>query len=318
MTAARIHRGFPRPGAIDAPVVATIGVFDGVHLGHQVLLRRAAQDAAHSATPVLITFDPHPRCVLDPAGCPPLLTTPAERAALAGAQGVMQTVVLEFTRELSTWSAERFCDALVASCALRELVVGPGFALGRARTGDERFLREYGSAHGFAVAAVPPVLHDGAPVSSGRVRAAVLEGDVTAASALLGRRYRLSGTVVRGDGRGRGLGFPTANIATPAERCVPAAGVYASWLRAGDVWRPAATSIGVRPTFGGGDVTVEAFALDFDQEIYGTEVELDFVSRLREERAYPDAAALIAQMHDDVARTRELLRESAAPEPAAR
>ena len=296
----QLHRGFPEPGAIRGDVVATIGVFDGVHRGHQRLLHEVVAGVAGAGTGVLVTFDPHPRCVLDPAGCPPLLTGVAERARLAARHGVGSAIAIEFSEELSTWTAERFCDRLLTSLQLRRLVVGPGFALGRERAGDEAFLRAYGSGHGFDVVSVPPLTVAGERVSSGRVRGAVLEGRVEEATELLGRFHHLPGTVARGDGRGRGLGFPTANVAATAGHCVPGAGVYATWLCVAGRWLRAATSIGVRPTFGGRTTTVEAYVLDFDEDIYDAGVELQFVARLREERAYADVASLVAQMHRDV------------------
>jgi riboflavin kinase/FMN adenylyltransferase len=255
--------------------------------------------------------------VLDPAGCPPLLTTVEERAALAAHHGVATTVAIDFTPELSTWSAERFCDRLVDSVPLRRLIFGPGFALGKDRAGNEAFLRTYGAAHGFDVVTVDRVIVEGGRVSSGRVRSALLEGRLDEATALLGRWYRLPGTVAGGDGRGRTLGFPTANVLSDQRRCVPASGVYATWLHTHGRWLPAATSIGTRPTFGGRTTTVEAFVLDFDGDLYDAPVALDFVARLREERAYPDAEALIVQMHDDVAAVRELLATVAVPPPLA-
>ena len=312
--AAPLLRGFPERGAFAGEVVATIGVFDGVHRGHQRLLQRVVADAGEARHRALITFDPHPRCVLDPGGCPPLLTHAVERADLAARHGVETTIVIEFSEELSTWTAERFCDRLVASLPLRRLVVGPGFALGRERAGDEAFLRAYGGAHGFDVVAVPALVAGGERVSSGRVRRDVVAGRVEQAAELLGRWHHLPGTVVRGDGRGRGLGFPTANIAGVPDRCVPGAGVYATWLHAGGRWLRAATGIGVRPTFGGTTTTVEAYALDFDADIYDATVELQFVARLREERAYPDAAALVAQMHRDVEAVRTLMADLPAPD----
>ena len=314
----RLHRGFPERGAIAAEVVATIGVFDGVHVGHQQLLRQVAADAGEQRAGALITFDPHPRCVVAPSGCPPMLTTADERAVLAARFGVPETVVLEFTLDFSLWSAERFCDRLLESLDLRRLIVGPGFALGHSREGNENFLRAYGATHGFDVVVVPPVLVDGAPASSGRVRSAIAEGRVDAAETLLGRSYRIAGRVEHGEARGRSLGFPTANIATDPGRCLPAAGVYAAWLGTGGNWHPAATSVGVRPTFGEDSaLTVEAFVLDADLDLYGHDVRLDFVSRLREERFYPDPAALVAQMHEDVAVVREIMRARPAPQPLA-
>ena len=307
--AAQLHRGFPAPGAIAGDVVATIGVFDGVHRGHQRLLQEVVAGAGDASTGVLVTFDPHPRCVLDRGGCPPLLSGAVERTRLAARHGVASTIAVEFTEDLSTWTAERFCDRLLESLRLRRLVVGPGFALGRERAGDEAFLRRYGDGHGFDVVSAPPLAIAGERVSSGRIRTAVLEGRVEEAAELLGRCHHLPGTVVRGDGRGRGLGFPTANVAAPDGRCVPGAGVYATWLRAGGRWLRAATGIGVRPTFGGETTTVEAYVLDFDEDIYDAEVELQFVARLREERAYADAASLVAQMRRDVDAVRVLMAD---------
>lgn len=308
-----LHRGFPESGVVAAPVVATIGVFDGVHRGHQRLLQQAASDAGAGSIAALITFDPHPRCVLDPGGCPPLLTTVEERAVLAEQHSVETTVAIDFTPELSTWPAQRFCDRLVESLPLRRLIFGPGFALGKDRTGDEAFLREYGAAHGFDVCTVERVVVGGERVSSGRVRAALLDGLVAEATELLGRRYRLPGTVVHGDERGRTLGFPTANVVSDAQRCIPANGIYATWLRVRGVWWPAATSIGTRPTFDGHTRTVEAYLLGFDGDLYDADVALEFVTRLREERAFPDAGSLIAQMHEDVAAVGAVLSASDQP-----
>lgn len=313
-------RGFPAPGHFMEEVAATIGVFDGVHLGHQKLLQRVSAEAGAQRHGMLITFDPHPRCVVGPGGCPPLLTSANERVFLSARHGVGTTIAIDFTAELSEWSPERFIDRLLESLKLRFLVVGPGFALGRARAGDEEFLRRYGAARGFDVITVEPLAIGSSRVSSGRVRDAVIAGDVSEAAALLGRFHHLPGIVVRGDQRGRTLGFPTANLEAAPWRCVPAAGVYATWLlERHPPWRMlrAATSIGVRPTFQRFQretmTTVEAYVLDFDEDIYGDAVELQFVSRLRDERAYPDAASLVAQMRDDVDEVRALL--SAAPEP---
>lgn len=309
--AAQLHRDFPPRGAISGDVAATIGVFDGVHLGHQELLRAAAD----GADAVLITFDPHPRCVIDTAGCPPLLTAPEERALLATRSGVMTTVVVPFTRELSTWTASRFCDRLLESLPLRRLYVGPGFALGRGREGDEEFLRRYGAGHGFEVESIAPLLIEGERVSSGAIRNALQQGRVEHAAALLGRPYRLAGRVAPGDGRGRSLGFPTANLLTPPDRCVPAAGIYATWFGAGDRWFVAATSIGTRPTFAGTGVTVEAHLLDADLDLYGTEARLDLVARLRDEIAFPSAAALVTQMQEDVRRVAQIMEGRPQPDP---
>lgn len=192
----------------------TIGSYDGVHRGHVALLdelRRQA-DRFRGETAV-ITFDPHPRCVVDPHGCPPALSTIDERRTLLHTHGADHVTVLRFTRELSEWSAEQFCDALVDSFRLRALVVGPGFALGHKRAGDVRFLRTYGARTGFSVVEVPPRTWRGERISSGRVREALLRGHVGMANAMLGRMYTVGGRVVTGDRIGKRLGFPTANLA---------------------------------------------------------------------------------------------------------
>lgn len=311
----RLYREFPPPGAISRDVVATIGVFDGVHLGHRQLLRAVVQAAGESRDTVLVTFDPHPRCVIDAAGCPPLLSTPEERALLAAQAGVTTTVVVPFTRELSTWSAAQFCDRLLESLPLRRLCVGPGFALGRGREGDEEFLRGYGATHGFDVESVAPLVIDGERVASGAIRSALREGRVERAAALLGRPYRLIGTVAHGDGRGRSLGFPTANLGTYGERCIPASGIYATWFAARGRWFAAATSIGTRPTFAAAGTTIEAHLLDAEVELYGAEARLDFVARLRDEIAFPSAEALVAQMQDDVRSVAQIMHGRAHPDP---
>jgi riboflavin kinase/FMN adenylyltransferase len=300
--------GLPDRGSIARDVALTIGNFDGVHRGHQRLLRRLVRDAERRrASAVVVTFDPHPRCVVDPHGCPPALTSVDERVTLLMHAGASDVIVLDFTAELSRLSAERFIDMLLESLAVRRIFEGPGFALGHARTGDAAFLSAYGARKGFDVVTVAPAISRGRPVSSGRVRAALMAGRLGEANALLGRSYRLEGTVVSGDERGRTLGFPTANVATDPGRCLPAPGIYATWCGVGEEWRRAATSIGYRPTFGGKTLTVEAYVLDFEGDLYGERVRLEFVARLRGERAYPDVTRLVAQMQRDVDSTRRRL-----------
>ena len=297
------------------PAVLTIGSYDGVHRGHVTLLGHLQATAApeHAET-VVITFDPHPRCIVDPAGCPPLLTTPSEREVLLRKAGIDRVVTLRFTPELSQWSAEAFCDKLLRAFALRAIVVGPGFALGRERTGDVYFLRRYGARHGFRVNTVQPATHKGVPISSSRIRTALMEGQLGEANAMLGRLYTLGGTVVEGEHVGARLGFPTANLAADPGRCIPQNGIYASWLEVDGRWRPAATSIGVRPTFGGGDVTIEAHVLDFAGDLYKTRTRLAFVRRLRGERRFKSESALQAAIAADVERVRGLLQNAKEPQ----
>lgn len=310
------HSLGPNRGPSPPPAACTVGVFDGVHLGHQRLLARTVAAAREvDGIAVAVTFEPHPRAVLDPANVPPELTTLDEKRERLTAAGIDRVVAVNFTREVSEWSAERFCERLLDRFDLRRLVVGPGFALGHGRRGDVAFLRAFGAGHGFAVETVEAVTEDGGPISSTRVRSALVSGDVEEAARLLGHPYFADGTVERGNQVGRRLGFPTANVGVAAGKCLPELGIYTAWLRARGAWLPAAASIGYRPTFGGDRLTVEAHALDFDADIYGERVRLAFVHRLREERWYPDEAALIDQMRLDVAETRRLL-EGAAP-PAA-
>lgn len=298
----------PDRGLSPRPAVCTVGVFDGVHRGHQRLVSTAVAEARElGGIAVAVTFEPHPRAVLDPASSPPELTTLDEKRERLAALGVDRVVAINFTREVSLWSPEQFCDRLLGRFDLRRLVVGPGFALGHQRRGDAAFLRRYGAGHGFDVLEVEPVFDDGSPISSTRIRGSLVSGDVEEAARLLGFPYFLDGTVERGNAVGRRLGFPTANLSVAPGKCLPDLGIYTAWMRVRGAWHPAAASLGYRPTFGGDRLTVEAYVLDFDSDIYGERARLAFVHRLREERQYPDEASLIAQMREDVAETRRRL-----------
>jgi riboflavin kinase/FMN adenylyltransferase len=308
------HSLAPDRGPSPAPVACTIGVFDGVHRGHQRLLAATVAAARQlGGVAAAVTFEPHPRAVLDPANVPPELTTLDEKRERLMAAGIDRVVVVNFTREVSEWTAEHFCARLLDRFDLQRLVVGPGFALGRDRRGDIDFLRRFGAEHGFTVDTVPAVTDEGDAISSTRIRSALVSGDVELAAGLLGHPYFLDGTVERGDRIGWRLGFPTANLGVEPGKCLPELGIYSTWIRVRGEWRVAASSIGYRPTFGGDRLTVEAHLLDFDGDIYGERVRLAFVHRLREERWYPDEAALIAQMRLDVAETRGLLETAEPP-----
>jgi riboflavin kinase / FMN adenylyltransferase len=287
--------------------VVTIGSFDGVHIGHQRLVGRVRATAdRRDLTPVAVTFDPHPRCVVDPAGCPPMLSRVTDRVELLHRAGAERVVVLAFTNELRTWSADRFAAALVERLGMRDLMVGPGFALGRGREGTVEHLRAIGRRRGFRVTSVAPAMRDRRPVSSGRIRDAIAGARFAQAIDMLGRPYLLDGRIERGEGRGAGLGVPTANLGVDPARCMPAPGVYAGWLDFGDGWRPAATGIGTRPTFGGGAVTVEAHVLDYSGDLYERTARLALVRRLRPERAFASIEALVVAMQHDIDRTREI------------
>jgi riboflavin kinase/FMN adenylyltransferase len=306
---------FPAGEAGGPGSVVTIGSFDGVHIGHQRLLRRVRREATRDGlTAVAVTFDPHPRCVVDPGGCPPLLSSLGDRVDLLGRNGADRVVVIPFTSELSAWSADRFAATLTDSLGMRRLIVGPGFALGRGREGNLEFLGRLGARRGFEVSTLAPSTRGGRPISSGRIRESIASGRLAHAISMLGRAYVLEGVIERGEGRGAGLGVPTANLGVDASRCIPEAGVYAGWLNFGDGWRPAATGIGTRPTFGGGSVTVEAHVLDFDGALYGRTARLALTRRIRAERAFTSIAELISAMAHDISRTREILRQSSLPE----
>ncbi|MGO8685972.1 MAG: bifunctional riboflavin kinase/FAD synthetase [Candidatus Dormibacteria bacterium] len=308
------HSLGPARGPEPPPTACTIGVFDGVHRGHRRLLAATVAAAREiGGIAVAVTFEPHPRAVLDPANVPPELTTLDEKRERLIAAGIDRVVVVNFTHEVSQWSAELFCERLLDRFDLRRLVVGPGFALGRDRQGDAGFLRALGAERGFTVETVEAESEDGEPISSTRIRSALVSGDVELAARLLGHPYFLDGTVERGNRVGWRLGFPTANLGVEPGKCLPELGIYSTWLRTRGRWLPAASSIGYRPTFGGDRLTLEAHVLDFDGDLYGERVRLAFVRRLREERWYPDEAGLIAQMGRDVADTRALLEKAEPP-----
>lgn len=310
----RVDSGLGRRQDGDAPVVLTIGSFDGVHRGHTGLLDAAGGAARQSgAETALLTFDPHPRCVLDPPRCPRSLTTLAEKRSLLAARSLDRMVVLAFNREVSGWGAEQFCDLLLEAFDIRVLLVGHDFALGHKRQGDVAFLREYGRRHGFEVEQVGAVRVGEEAVSSSLIRSLLGEGDVSRAAELLGRPFFMDATVEHGEEVGRHLGFPTANLSIAADKCLPAPGVYAMWVRVDGAWRPAATNVGYRPTFGGDRLTVEAYLLDFSGDLYDREVRAVFVERLREERAYPSVDELVTQIGRDVADVRSLLEAAAQP-----
>ncbi len=294
----------------DRGTVITVGTFDGVHRGHwevlQEIRRRAAATGRRS---VLVTFDPHPLRILRPQHAPPLLTTPVEKKEILAESGLDYAVFLSFTEALSRYSPRRFVEEiLVDRLGVQELVIGYDHGFGRDRSGDADTLRSIGSELGFEVDVVPPVGSGRRPVSSSRVRTAVAEGRMGEAGACLGRPYSVRGVVVRGDGRGRGLGFPTANLkVSNADKLIPPQGIYAvrGLLRSGT--HPGALHMGPRPTFRGSPPTIELHLLDFDGNLYGEEVRVDFVERLRDVRPFDSVASLVDQMREDVEAARVAL-----------
>ncbi len=286
----------------------TIGVFDGVHVGHQHLLRRLSTLAsAKGLLPLALTFRNHPRNVLRPEVNLGYITTLEDRIDLIRAQGIDKVVAIEFTREVSSLRASEFAGLLSRHLRMRGLLVGPDFALGHGREGDITRLKSLGDEMGFWVEQADPVGLAGGVVRSSVTRDLITTGDVKAAGDMLGRLYSLKGTVVHGDRRGRTLGFPTANLDLDPELVLPADGIYATWALICGTRYQAATCIGVRPTFGVSGRTVEAFILDFDGDLYGKPVTLAFAGRLRDEEAFVTVDALIQQMNLDVEQTRDLL-----------
>jgi riboflavin kinase/FMN adenylyltransferase len=298
--------------------VATIGVFDGLHRGHQQIIARARQVAAERNLPtVLVTFTPHPSEVVRPGSHPPQLTTNTRKAELAAELGVDVVVFLPFTLEFSKLGPEEFIhQAVVAELHAAAVVVGENFRFGHKAAGDVPMLVDLGSRWGFDAEGVTLLAESGRPISSTYIRSCVEAGDLAAAAHALGRPHRLDGVVVRGDQRGRDLGFPTANVRAAAYAAVPADGIYAGrvvrideWgnTRAGQPSLPAAISVGTNPTFDGRYRSVEAFVLDFDSDLYGQNLGVEFVQRLRGMVKFDSVEDLVVQMTDDVAHTRQLL-----------
>jgi riboflavin kinase/FMN adenylyltransferase len=289
-----------------------LGNLDGVHLGHQALVGVVrAQARARAGTAVVLTFDPHPARVLHPERSPRALMTLAQKAEVLAGLGVDRLAVLDFTRERAGQTAEEFARTVLAAALGAQVVaVGANFRFGRGRAGDAGTLERLGAALGFEVVVVPPVTLDGEAVSSTRVREAVEAGEVEEAVRLLGRRYFVDGAVVQGEGRGRTIGFPTANVDVVNET-LPARGVYACWCRdldEGGAAVPAAVNVGNRPTFDGHGTTVEAHALAPVGDLYGRRLRVEFAQRLREERRFPGVEALRAQIAADVEQARRVLR----------
>lgn len=300
------HRRLPR--ALRSPAVA-IGNFDGVHRGHLELLARARAAAARLGGEVVaLTFDPHPAAVLAPERAPRLLTTTARKLELLAAAGADAAVVEPFDRELAALEPRAFA-ARVLSGALgaRHVVVGYDFRFGHGRAGSTDTLRELGGELGFSVEVVEPVAVDGEVASSSRIRALVEAGDLAGARALLGRDPEVEGVVVRGAGRGRGIGIPTANLALDAG-VAPPLGIYAAWVELAGERHAGAASVGTNPTFDdSGRVSLEVHILDFDRDCYGARARLAFVDRLRGELRFPGAAELVEQIRRDIADTRRIL-----------
>jgi riboflavin kinase/FMN adenylyltransferase len=285
-------------------VALTIGSFDGVHLGHvDVIQHVVAAAKSIGSQPSLITFEPHPRSVLDPANSPQSITTLQEKLGLIEAAGIEHAIVMRFDRELASLSPQEFIDRLSSVMDLRQWVIGYDFAFGRGRTGSAQWLRD----HGHQVAVVAPFQVEGRELHSSEVRRLITAGDIEHANRLLGREYAMAGPVESGDKVGRRLGFPTANIGVEPNKLIPALGAYAGRARSEEGEFIAALSVGYRPTFGGTQLRVEAFLLDFEGDIYQKRIELRFVRYLHPDIKFPTPEDLVSQLKQDVADTRRIV-----------
>jgi riboflavin kinase/FMN adenylyltransferase len=297
----------PRPSRWVHPVLA-LGNFDGLHRGHRKILDRMRRVASErGATSVIMTFDPHPPRVVRPDKAPPLLMTKAQKLEAIAAAGVQGAAIVRFTPELSHWDPETFVrTVLVDWLRVAEVWVGANFLFGHDRSGNFSMLRVLGARYGFKAEKIDPVRYKDFVVSSTRVRRLVSEGRVDEAGALLGHHYFLDGTIVRGDQRGRTIGFPTANLCTENE-LLPPHGVYATTARVGEIVYPSVTNVGTRPTVDtSGRTVVETHVFDLDRDLYGHTLRISFVQRLRDERAFASLDELRAQIDADCQRARVL------------
>ena len=289
--------------------VVTVGNFDGLHLGHREILRHVVERArAESALSVAITFDPHPLRILRPSGAPPLLMTLPQRFAALDAEHLDAVLVLKFDSALEHLSPEKFIsEILIEALGTRAVLVGQNFRFGYRQAGDVPFLRECGNKLGYAVECIPAVAWRGSTISSTAIRNAVGEGRLISAGRMLGRPYSLAGEIQRGEGRGRRAVFPTLNLGTEQE-LLPKSGVYATEVVVDSRLHRAVTNVGIRPTFGGGKVSVESFLFDFSRDLTSGPMEVRFWRRLRDEMKFPGPEALRLQIQQDERRARKFFR----------
>jgi riboflavin kinase/FMN adenylyltransferase len=302
----RLFHGYEN-AEIGRPAVLTLGVFDGLHLGHQLIIGRVVERARQlGAVPTVVTFDPHPRAVLHPASAPPLLQTLDQKVEAFGVLGVEQAIVVRFTPEFARVRAEEFLrDVVHERLQAREVYLGRGFAFGRGREGDIDLLRRVSGKLGFYADEVPEVRLRGQRISSSRIRELLAAGRVNLARRMLGRPYGVEGRVVRGHERGRTIGFPTANL-RPANRVIPRGGVYVTATLIGGEWRRSVTNVGVRPTFEKeAEPSVETFVMNWGGDLYGDVLRVRFLHRLRDERRFAGIEELKRQIHADADRARK-------------
>ena len=294
--------------AVKDDMVLSVGVFDGVHLGHKHLLSQLKKKAKElSMLSGIVTFRRHPMEILAPAATLPYLTSLDDKIRLIQAEGIDKVIALTFDKDLARLNARQFISLLQTHLHMRALVVGPDFALGHRREGDVESLRRIGEEKDFSVTIVPPLRIKNEVVSSTAIREALAAGDMPRVFRLTGRQYIIKGSVVPGTGQGRGLGFPTVNLKIDPGWAIPADGVYATMTHINDRIYQSLTNIGSRPTFGGKQRTLETYILDFQGDLYGRELTIDIVQRLRDERKFPSVADLKKQIAEDVQKGRTIL-----------
>ena len=290
----------------------TVGVFDGIHRGHQEILK-ALSAGAHQAgaKAVVLSFYPHPAAVLGKRADLKYLTPPEEKAELLGRLCDVDVLVTHpFNHDVAALSPEDFMAKLQDHMDLQKLLIGYDFALGKNRVGDAEYLTQMGLKDGYTVQQFPPLSDTESVISSSRVRETLADGNVVAANQLLGHPYALTGNVIHGDGRGRKINIPTANIEVSPEKAIPANGVYACYVYVDDVKHPAVTNVGIRPTFtpDQAEASIEAHLLDFDRDLYDQSLRLEFIERLRPEKKFSGVDELISQIHADIEKARKILR----------
>lgn len=288
--------------------ILTLGNFDGLHLGHQELVRMIIRRARETgALSMVVTFRPHPLKILAPEKCPPLISIYEEKIKLFERLGIDVLVKIPFTLEFSAMPPEDFVrDVLCGTLGAKEIFVGYNYRFGKGREGDIRTLRGLGEKYGFTVREIEQIAFGGEVISSTKIRTLLREGDVEHAAKLLGRTYAITGIVVKGDGRGKGLGFPTANIA-PKHSIIPADGVYAVRLIVREKVYDGIANIGMRPTFNKKVLAIEVHVFDFNEDIYGEDISLYFIRKIREEKKFKGAEALVTQIKSDIETAKEIL-----------
>ena len=286
----------------------TIGVFDGVHAGHRYLLQKLQQQAAEkNLLSGVVTFNPHPQSVLHPHNRLPWLTSLEDRVKALQELGIDIVAVLTFTHKLAQLSAQEFISSVEKNLRMRFIIVGPDFALGRGREGNINLLRTLGHEMKFHVEVIPPYKINGEVVSSTLIRQALAQGDMRKVERLMGRHFYLGGKIITSDKRGRVLGFPTANLDIKPQQALPGNGIYATIVQVDGKQFPSATNIGIRPTFGEGEKMVETHLLNYKGDLYGKEIRLEFVQKLRDEQRFPSAEELKAQIEKDVREVKAIL-----------